>query len=184
MLLFRFSLFRKISAITLLALYLAGVTGKAGAQPQASEPALKAAIIVNMLLFVDWPQHTGLISNQLRICYLEDSPVASALNNANSKSIRNKTVQVQKRSPDTLRSCDAIYLSPADHSMLPNILATLRAYPVLLVGDSPAYFRQGIMLNLELVANRIVFDFDLRTARQAGLQVSSKALRLARQVIE
>ena len=31
---------------------------------------------------------------------------------------------------------------------------------------------------------RVVFDIDLRSAQKAGLQISSKALRLARQVIE
>ncbi len=40
------------------------------------------------------------------------------------------------------------------------------------------------MINLELVSERIVFDIDLRPTQKAGLRVSSKALRLARQVIE
>ncbi|SFN64823.1 protein of unknown function [Formivibrio citricus] len=181
---FRSSLSRKACAIALLALYLAGAPATASAQPRASEPALKAAIIVNMLMFVDWPQYPGLISNQLRICYLDSSPVAEALNEANGKSIRNKTVQVQKKSIDTLRSCNAIYLSSADQPLLPEVLALVRDQPVLLVSDSPAYLQQGTMLNLDVAAGRIVFDFDLRAARQAKLQVSSKALRLARRIIE
>jgi hypothetical protein len=40
------------------------------------------------------------------------------------------------------------------------------------------------MLNLDLAGGRVVFDIDLRSAQKAGLQISSKALRLARQVIE
>lgn len=40
------------------------------------------------------------------------------------------------------------------------------------------------MLNLELISGRVVFDIDLRSAQRKGLKVSSKALRLARQVIE
>jgi hypothetical protein len=55
---------------------------------------------------------------------------------------------------------------------------------MLLVGDSPGDQQRGVMLNLEIEGGRVVFDIDLRAARQAGLAVSSKVLRLARHVIE
>lgn len=157
----------------------------AKAEPlSAPEAELKAAIMVNMLLFVDWPQQTGMISSQLRICYLDDSPVSAALARAEGKKIRNRTVVIQQKNLAGLRSCDAVYLSPGNAAQLHGILNTLRELPVLLIGDSPAYFRRGVMLNLERTTSRVVFDFDLRAARKAGLQISSKALRLARQVIE
>lgn len=180
----RSSMLRRNAVHILLALTLVSLTTKANSQPQASEPTLKAAIIVNMLMFVDWPQRGNLPAGQLQICYLDNSPVANALDHASGKSIRGKTVNISRRNADNLANCHAVYLSPANRAMLPAILAALRTLPVLLVGDSPDYFQQGIMLNLDQAANRIVFDVNLQSARKAGVQVSSKALRLARQVIE
>jgi hypothetical protein len=150
----------------------------------APEAELKAAIMINMLLFIDWPTQTGTISNQLRICYLDNNAVASALTRADGKKIRNRTVRVQQKNLAGLHNCDAVYLAPENAAQFPGILSTLGELPVLLIGDSPAYFRRGVMLNLDRSADRIVFDFDLRATRKAGLQVSSKALRLARQVLE
>lgn len=180
----RSCMLRRNSARILLALTLVCLTTRVCAQPQAPESTLKAAIIINMLMFVDWPQQGNLPAGQLQICYLDNSPVANALEHANGKSIRGKTVNISKRNADNLANCHALYLSSANRAMLPAILAALRTLPVLLVGDSPDYFQQGIMLNLDQAANRIVFDVNLQSARKAGLLVSSKALRLARQVIE
>ena len=40
------------------------------------------------------------------------------------------------------------------------------------------------MVNLEQVGGRVVFDINLRSLKASGLKLSSKALRLARVVIE
>lgn len=181
---FRSSIFRRISAIALLTLSLAGVPTVVRAQPQASEPAIKAAIIINMLMFIDWPQQTKQPTDQLNICYLDSSAVSDALSSARHKAIRGKPVKVSKINPSNLMNCHALYLSAGNRAMLPTLVAAAHSSSVLLVGDSPDYFQQGVMLNLDQALGRIVFDFDLGSARKAGLQVSSKALRLARQVIE
>ena len=58
----------------------------------------------------------------------------------------------------------------------------LRDSGVLLAGDSAGDLQRGVMLNLATEDGRIVFDIDLQAVRQAGLVLSSKVLRLARQV--
>ena len=85
---------------------------------------------------------------------------------------------------DVLHECHLVYLSSNERSQMPSILGALKNAPVLIAGDTPELFRQGTMLNLELSGGHVVFDIDLRAAQKAGLQISSKALRLARQVIE
>jgi hypothetical protein len=154
------------------------------AQTQASELDLKAAIIANMLLFIEWPVQHSAPSDSLTICYLESSPVATALIRLDGKAIKGKILKVIRTNPDSLSECQAIYFSPGNPAALTRTMTVLRSSAVLLAGDSPEYMQKGIMLNLELVSGRIVFDFDLRSAQKVGLQVSSKALRLARQVID
>lgn len=155
----------------------------AAAQMQAPEAELKAAILANMLLFVDWPAQPALM-DRLRLCHLGDSPVASALHQLDGKLIKGKALQVLRVDPGNAASCHALYFSPDDDAALTKIATGLHASKVLLAGDTPGYLQRGVMLNLELVAGRVAFDIDLRAARQSGLTVSSKVLRLARMVVE
>ena len=60
------------------------------AQMRAPEPELKAAIIINMALFVDWPTLSSLPADKLAICFLDESPVATALAKAQGKNLRNR----------------------------------------------------------------------------------------------
>ena len=154
------------------------------AQMRASEPDLKAAIIINMAMFIDWPAQSPLPADKLAICFIDESPVATALAKAQGKNLRNRAITVNKARPDALNECNIIYLSTNERGQMQNILGALKNAPVLIAGDAPELFKQGTMLNLELSGGHVVFDIDLRAAQKAGLQISSKALRLARQVIE
>ncbi len=174
----------KICAARALALYTLVAPTQAYSQAQAPEPDLKAAIISNMLLFVEWPARNSSPADQLTICYQGNSPVATALIRLNGKAIKGKSLKVVQVNSANAAECQALYLSPGNSAGLDSTLALIGPSSVLIAADSPEYFQRGTMLNLELVSGRIVFDIDLRSAHKAGLQVSSKALRLARQVIE
>ncbi len=170
---------------TLLVLPLLLVlTPLAHAQRQASEPDLKAAILVNMLLFVDWPAPQGRSPDRMTVCYLTASPVATALEQLGGKVLKGGRLQIVRVDAATLGDCQVLYLSPTDSTGLPRLTSSLPGRGILLVGDSPGYLQRGVMVNLEIDGGRVVFDIDVRSVRQAGLTVSSKVLRLARHVIE
>ena len=154
------------------------------AQTQAPEPDLKAAIITNMLLFVEWPARSLPPTDQLTICYQGAGPVAGALAQLDGKTVRNKQVKTLVVNSGNIAECQALYLSPGGVATLDKTISMVGSSPILIASDSPEYFQHGSMLNLELVGGRIVFDIDLRAAQKAGLQVSSKALRMARRVTE
>ena len=158
----------------------------AWAQTQAPEPDLKAAIISNMQLFVDWPtcNSTSAPDDQLVVCYQGASPVADALLRLDGKSVKGKLLKVMQVGNGKAGQCHAFYLAPGNAADLGAILPDLGKAPVFVAADSPEYAKRGVMLNLDLAGGRVVFDIDLRSAQKAGLQISSKALRLARQVIE
>ena len=154
------------------------------AQTEAPEPDLKAAIITNMLMFVEWPARSAFPANQLRICLQGDGPVASALSQLDGKTFRNKVLKVFFANAGNVSECQALYISPAGVATLDKTMGMVGSSPVLIASDSPEFFQRGTMLNLERVSGRIVFDVDLRSTQKAGLQISSKALRMARQVAE
>lgn len=151
---------------------------------QATEPALKAAIISNMLLFVEWPARGSFPADQMTICYQGKGTVVAALVALNGKDIKGKSLKIIEIQPGNAADCQALYISPGNAAILAKTLALIASSPVFIATDSPEYLRLGTMLNLELVSGRIVFDIDLHSVQKSGLQLSSKALRLARQVIE
>lgn len=172
-----------------IAIVQLGLLPSAHAQTQAPEPDLKAAIISNMLLFVEWPTgaSTSAPGDQIVVCYQEPSPVAEALRRLDGKSVKGKLLKVMQVAQvvgGNAGGCHAFYLAPGNGANLASVLAALSRQPILVAADSPEYSKQGVMLNLDLAGGRVVFDIDLRSAQKAGLQISSKALRLARQVIE
>lgn len=154
------------------------------AQRQAPEPELKAAILANMLLFIDWPESGGQPQDRLSLCYLSENPVAAALSRLDGKPVKNRQLRVAHVDAAQLAQCHAVYMGPDDGPVLARLKPNLRPGGLLLAGDTPGYLQRGAMLNLELVAGQVVFDVDLRAIREAGLSLSSKALRLARMVLE
>ena len=151
---------------------------------QVNEADLKAAIISNMLLFVEWPARSSFPADQMTICYQGNGPVVAALIALDGKEIKGKSLKIVEIAPGNAADCQALYISPGNAAILAKTLTLIGSSPVFIATDSPEYFRRGAMVNLELIAGRIVFDIDLYSAQKAGLHLSSKALRLARQVVE
>lgn len=156
----------------------------APAQRQAPEAELKAVILVNMLLFVDGLPQGKQAADRLTLCYLDAAPVSIALGQLDGKLLKGKPLQVIRVDAAATGGCHALYVSPFDGASLPQLVSGLRTGGTLLMGDSPGYLQRGVMINLEIEGERVVFDIGLRSLRQAGLAMSSKALRLARLVLE
>lgn len=173
-----------ILSVSALALLMLVQPTRAIAQSQAPEADLKAAIITNMLLFVEWPAPEVASAQRLTVCYLGNGPVVAALLRLDGKIVKGKMLKIMPFSSGNVAECLALYISPGDSSGMSKVLASIGSSSVFLAADSPEYVGRGIMLNLELVSGRIVFDVDLGSTQKARLQISSKALRLARQVTE
>ena len=64
------------------------------------------------------------------------------------------------------------------------IIASAAKKPVLLVGNAPDFLKRGGMINFVVVNNRIRFDINTKNSRRAGLEISSKLLKVARSIIQ
>jgi hypothetical protein len=58
----------------------------------------------------------------------------------------------------------------------------VRAAPVLIVGETPGFVTRGGHIGFVIEDNRVKFDANPQAATGAGLNVSSKLLRVARNV--
>lgn len=158
-----------------------GAASPAPAQ-QASASQVKAAFLYNFAKFVEWPPGTfdsGRADITLGI--LERDPLAGALASLQGKEVQGRKIVVKRsQGIDELKKCHIFFASASEISDLPKILDALKGRPVLTVTDEVDDFaRLGVIINLNLVGDKIRFGIDVKNAEKCGLKISSQLLKLA-----
>lgn len=150
------------------------------AQP-VPEYKMKAAFVYNFVLFTDWPSGVLAEGASFNICINPDSALRPALAGLAGKVIKGRRVALQPwQEGEALRHCHVLYLDSLDRDRWRQIKKELGAASVLTVSDDDEIGHDGAVIALYLDNRRIGFDIDIGAARQAGLLLSSKLLRLAR----
>jgi len=144
----------------------------------ADDEALKAAVLYNILLFVQWPGEAAAPADApLRVCARRGSSLWPQLVRLQDRTVRGQRVQVCDAAADARpRDCNVLVLE-RKAARLPRELI---GAPVLVVADGAGAVGDGIAVSLEMSNGRVVFDVDPQTARHSGLQLSSRLLHLAR----
>ena len=146
------------------------------------EYRLKAAFVYNFIVYTEWPADTGATLN---LCIHGPDPFGPEIDGLQGKVAGGRSIAVLRRNAgDPLKGCQVVFLSAGAINALPRDLARLNGQAVLTLADSPGAMQQGVMLNMTLNQGRVSFDANLRSARSAGLGLSSKLLRLATEVLQ
>jgi hypothetical protein len=170
------------SIISLLAMLLAISHAAALSSDSPSEYELKAAFLYNFTLYIEWPSnHSG----PFRLCVYGENPFADHLDALHGKNIDDRIFEIHYRfAGQTLHDCQLVFVAQSARGQIAEIVTDLRSHPVLTVSDIPDAVHHGIMLGLFEKNERIAFKVNLRVARQQGLTMSSKLLRLATEVVK
>ncbi|MBI3156545.1 MAG: YfiR family protein [Burkholderiales bacterium] len=146
------------------------------------EYRLKAAFLYNFALFTEWPAGAG---ETLPLCLVGADPFGAEADGLEGKAVGARRLTVQRGSgPGALAGCRIVFVAPAAIAELPRIAQSLRGAGVLLVADSPGALRSGAIINMNVERQRVSFEASLAAAREAGLGLSSRLLRLATEVIQ
>jgi hypothetical protein len=147
------------------------------------EPPLKAAIVYSLLQYVQWPDEAALATGApLALCAERQGALWPHLSALNGRAVRQLRLELRDAADDAAaRGCRAWVLEEGGRAQ-----PQQRAEPGLLtIGDGARADAAGVVIGLRRgPASRLSVDVNLVAARQQGLQVSSKMLRLARQVRE
>jgi hypothetical protein len=163
------------------ALALALAAAPARAAPRPDDLQVKAAMLLNLLKFVEWPRAAAA---ELRVCALR-VPVLSAAVDAAARvggpAGRSIAVRDERREAD-LATCDVVILGPDSDDAVEPLAGRLGEAGVLTVAETEGFAARGVMVNFVLDAGRVRFEVNLEAVRRARLRLSSKLLRLARVV--
>jgi hypothetical protein len=147
-----------------------------------AEDDIKATFLFNFTKYIDWPNAGRL--DEFRVCLVAEPAFASALD----RIIIGETAQghplsrLSPASPDAARGCQMLFLGRLEDERLERWITAVRGAPVLVVGETRAAWDHGVHVNFVVEDNRVRFDVNADAASAAGLTVSSKLLRVARQV--
>jgi hypothetical protein len=168
--------------VRLLALAVAPAAVLA-AQP-VGEYDVKAAFLFRFAKFVEWPPEAA--AGNISIGMIGRDPFGGRLENL----VRGKWVNgrelsiIHLRSDEDPRRCHIVFISASERGRVPEILHSMRHFPILTVGDSPGFCAQGGVIGLKVVHNRVQFDINLDAAERARLKISSKLLTVASSIRE
>jgi hypothetical protein len=185
----------------------AGALLAAGAPVHAADELdVKAAVVANLLAFVEWPAHTvpaaheppGRSDGELRsaqarrmpneplvLCVGAQQPLRAPLTTLNGRAVRQWVLQVRELAPaDAIASCHALLVDDRLLAARPALRRELRGAPLLSFADGEQAADAAVCIRLDVIDGRVSFSVDLGTARANGLSLSSRLLRLAREVRE
>jgi hypothetical protein len=146
----------------------------------ASAPDVKAAFLLNFATYVDWGNDAR---PDFAICVLGDEEVARSAQRLEGRLVHDKKVNVVRAVEGAaLASCRMAFVGRASLGALAKIVDAAAHNRLLTVGSAEGLAKKGVMINIIDVDDTLGFEVNLTAARNAQLDISSRLLRLAKNV--
>ena len=155
---------------------------KNGSEEASLEYQIKAAILFNIVKFINWPgRESAETKDRFVIGIVGKDLFGTALDEAcKDRKIQGKLIQVIRCADDEeARKCDLVFISSSKSAELSEILPTLRGFPVLTVGDCEGFAKQGGMIEFKIIDNRVKFELNARAGEQEGLDFNQTLKQIA-----
>jgi hypothetical protein len=146
------------------------------------EVSVKSAFLYHFARFVEWPENVSgpASGTPLVIGILGDDPFGVALDRAVAdKSVAGRPLSVQRfHVVEDAQKCAIVYVGLRGEA-LTRALVELRGTPVLTVGESADFVRQGGIVAFVRADKHVSLEIDAEAAHAAGLRISSRLLSLS-----
>jgi hypothetical protein len=145
-----------------------------------SETQLKSAYVFNFIKFVEWPAGAIRPGDNLRLCLIGNDELHASLSALNGRKIGEHELQlVDVYSNPAGNACNVLFIGEHEQRRLVSIIKSLGTAPVLTISDIPGFAERGGGIGLLNRNNKMLFEVNLASTRQAGLRLSSQMLNLA-----
>jgi len=149
---------------------------------EVEEYSVKAAFILNFIKFTNWP--TASFANAddpYQLCIMGNNAMVDQFKTINGKKIENRPLQVtQLLSSEGCRPCDIIFISrDTPRSVSDKIISNVKGTSVLTIGETKGFAKLGGVINFFSKDDRLYFEINPRAAKEQGISLSSRLLKLA-----
>jgi hypothetical protein len=151
--------------------------------------AIRAAFVLNLVKFVQWPATPDSSPSPLVLCVFDDSAVLTALERVTEGQVvsrRGLAVRNLHGGADP-RPCHVLYASghdPHAAATIRTLLASVRDLPVLTIGDSEEFLQSGGSASLFTTRDQIQIAINATAVSRSRIRLSSKVMSLSRLVTE
>jgi hypothetical protein len=146
------------------------------------EYQVKAAFVLNLARFVQWPTAAfDTTSTPLTVCVVGADPFGSALDQMlRGRTVFGRAVAVRRGvDPADNAGCHVLYLPSSEEPRLVELLAHTKATSLLTVAEVRRFTERGGIIGLLIEDRRVRFEVNVEAAERAGLRIDARVLTLA-----
>lgn len=166
----------------IIAVFMLFIFPACHAQDRSREYQVKAIFLYNFTQFVEWPSSVFKEkTSPLIIGIVGKDPFGNYLDETvKNEKIADHPLVVQRfETMEDVTSCHILFVNITEKNVLREYLHNMADRSVLTVGDTDHFIRDGGMVRFVPDNNKIRMQINVTAARDAGLTISSKLLRLA-----
>ncbi len=145
------------------------------------EDKVQAAFIYKFIQFIEWPTEIEKESNKFKIGIYGKSNMEELLQTFSGEKVNGRFLEIHPvKNLNDLKKCHIIFISPSEASKLNEILEALNGSSILTISRMKDFALKGGMINFYVNEERVRFEINPEPARNAGLKISSKLLKVSK----
>jgi len=153
----------------------------------APEPAVKAAVLLKILPFVQWPTNTFATNNSPLVIAVVDAPeiLAQLQKISVGQSISGHPLVLRRPTDADWSDVHVLFVGREHRRGLVDLADNIKDRPVLTIGEQTGFAESGGIVNLLIKQQRASLEISRESAERVGLRFSSNlgALRSIRWVM-
>jgi hypothetical protein len=166
-----------------LLFFFGTAVGRGATVSDVSETKLKAAYLINIAKFVEWPadafsSETAPI--QIGVFGEEEFTAELKALFIDKKAHGRSFVVKRLSAPQEAKNCQIVFIASSENKRVPQILEATKKAPVLTIGESEQFLDAGGMINFVFEDAQLRFEVNPEVAEKVKLVISSRLLRLAK----
>lgn len=144
------------------------------------EYTAKSVLSLNLARFSEWSSEAFKDNNtSVNLCLLGDAAIQQAFSLINKKQVGNRTLTVLNINDDKqLDQCHLLYISAEWHIPARLFEESFKRH-ILTIGEAEDFLKHGGMVYLDIANAKINLNINLSATQKAGIQISSRVLKLA-----
>ena len=146
------------------------------------EYSLKAQYLERFIRFISWPEMAIEEPRKFVIAVIGGNPFDPYLSElAAERRIKDREVEIWIIDHVAqIDGCDVLFIASSERKQLERILETTKDTAILTVSENPGFAARGVHINFFTEDQYIRFEINVKALKSAGLEPSSRLLRLAR----
>jgi hypothetical protein len=149
------------------------------------EYRVKAAFLLNFTKFVEWPEAAFRSADApITICIVGEDPFGDVLDRTLAgETVNGHAIRAERpASEGDLRVCHILFVGRSERERFPQIVSRLEGSSTLTVSELPAFSEEGGMIEFVVEEGKARFYINAATTEAAGLKLSSRLLRVAKEI--